>query len=100
MENPQSSAPGQAVSEPGILLYGTLWCGATQRVRRFLDRLNLSYRFCNIDVDKESANQVRWWTGGYTSHPTLSINGEILIEPSPEELTEALTRQGLIQTKA
>ena len=93
---PKPSTAGQVAPEPGITLYGTLWCGATQRARRFLERQKLAYRFRNIETEPEAANQVRWWTGGDTSHPTLFINGEILIEPSIEALTGVLTRQGLI----
>ncbi len=96
MAQPQPSTPGLVAPEPGVTLYGTLWCGATQQARRFLERHHLAYRFCDIETEPMAADLVRWWTGGDTSHPTLCINGEILIEPSLEALAGVLTRQGLI----
>jgi mycoredoxin len=80
-----------------VSVYGTRWCAATQLVRRYLDRYEISYSFRDLDRDTEAANQVRWWTGGYLSHPVLQIGGEILIEPLSNEINSALTRQGLIK---
>jgi hypothetical protein len=34
--------------------------------------------------------------GGYASHPTLQIGGDILVEPTMEELKWALAQNGLI----
>jgi mycoredoxin len=77
-------------------VYGTRWCAATQFVRRYLDRLNVPYQFKDMDHDPEAAGQVRWWTGGYLSHPTVQIGGDILVEPTSSELQSALTRNRLI----
>jgi len=96
MDQPQQNPVKPAGLPPGITIYGTLWCAATQRVRRYLDRQHLTYVFNDIDKDDEAANQVRWWTGGYASHPTLQIQGDILIEPSAEELEQVLIKKGLI----
>ena len=79
-----------------IVVYGTKWCAATQFVRRYLDRMGLQYTFRDLDHDVEAANQVRWWTGGYLSHPTVKIGGEILIEPMSNEIQAVLGRYGLI----
>jgi mycoredoxin len=79
-----------------IVVYGTKWCAATQFVRRYLDRMGLPYTFRDLDNDIEAANQVRWWTGGYLSHPTVKIGGEILIEPMSNEIQAVLGRYGLI----
>lgn len=96
MDQPQPNPSDPAIIQPDIIVYGTLWCAATQRVRRYLDRQHLTYTFHNIDKDDGAANQVRWWTGGYASHPTLQIQGDILIEPTTEELEQMLARKGLI----
>ncbi len=34
--------------------------------------------------------------GGYLSHPTVSVAGEVLVEPSLYELEQALSRVGLV----
>jgi len=64
-------------------------------VRRTLERLGIPYRYVDLERDPDSAAQVRWWTGGYVSHPTVYIGGEILVEPTTSELQLALSRSGL-----
>ena len=79
-----------------IVVYGTNWCAASQMVRRFLDRLGLPYLYRDMEHDLEAARRVQWWTGGAFSHPTLQIGGQILVEPSLNELDQALRRVGVI----
>lgn len=79
-----------------VVVYGTQWCAATQMVRRTLDRLNIPYRFRDMEADPSAASQVRWWTGGDATHPTLQIGGDILIEPTTSELKWALSKNGLV----
>lgn len=79
-----------------VVVYGTRWCAATQLVRRYLDRYGIQYVYRDLDRDKEAADQVRWWTGGFLSHPTVEIQGEILVEPLSNELNAALSKHGLI----
>jgi mycoredoxin len=78
------------------VVYGTGWCAQTQRVRRYLDRLGVPYDFRDMDEDQEAARRVQWWTGGTLSHPTVQIGGQVLVEPSLEEVDWALTRAGII----
>ncbi len=79
-----------------IEVYGTNWCAATQMVRRYLDRLGIPYIYKNMDTDQKAARQVQWWTGGNLSHPTIQIGGNILVEPSLDELRLALRQTGII----
>jgi mycoredoxin len=79
-----------------VVVFGTRWCAATQFVRRYLDRQGVSYTYRDLDSDPEAAKQVRWWTGGYLSHPTVQIGGEILVEPMSNELQAVLSRNGLV----
>jgi mycoredoxin len=65
-------------------------------VRRYLDRLGIPYVFKDMDSDQAAENQVKWWTGGYASHPTVQVSGDILIEPTTGEVENALARNGLI----
>ncbi len=78
-----------------VVVYGTRWCAATQMVRRYLERVGLPYRYVDLDMDPRAARQLRWWTGGTVSHPTVYLNGEVLVEPTLRELDWAITRQGL-----
>ena len=79
-----------------VTVYGTRWCAATQMVRRFLDRNNIPFRFRDMDADESAANQVRWWTGGNASHPTVQVGGQVLVEPSISELELALAQNDLM----
>jgi mycoredoxin len=84
----------RATPDVPIVVYGTRWCGATQLVRRHLERLGVPYRYIDLEQDPDAVNQLRWWTGGSASHPTVYVNGEVLVEPSIAEVTGALTRNG------
>jgi mycoredoxin len=83
-------------SAPSVEVYGTNWCAATQMVRRTLDRLGVAHIYHNMDDDPAAAKQVQWWTGGYLSHPTVQIGGNVLVEPSLDELRVTLRRLGVI----
>jgi mycoredoxin len=78
-----------------VTVYGTSWCAQTMAVRRMLDRLGIPYTYHDIESDPAASRQVRWWTGGDASHPTIQIGGEVLVEPTTSELQWALTRNGL-----
>ncbi len=92
----KTSSRGTTGNRANVTVYGTQWCAGTQMVRRYLDRLGIPYTFRDMDADPLAANQVRWWTGGDASHPTLQIGGDILIEPTTNELEWSLSRNGLI----
>ncbi len=79
-----------------VTVYGTTWCAQTQMVRRFLERYGIPYVFRDMDSDAAATNQVRWWTGGNASHPTIQVGGDILIEPSIDELQWELEEKGLL----
>ncbi len=79
-----------------IVVYGTAWCAASQMVRRYLDRLGVPYMYRDMESDPAAANRVRWWSGGYFSYPTVQVGGEVLVEPTLDELEWALARNGLI----
>jgi mycoredoxin len=78
-----------------IIVYGTRWCANTQRIRRHLDRLGVPYEYVDLDQNPEAVRQLRWWTGGSASHPTVYVGGEVLVEPSLSELDWALSRSGM-----
>jgi mycoredoxin len=79
-----------------VVVYGTRWCAASQPVRRYLDRLGIPYDYVDLELAPGAAAQVSWLTGGYVSHPTVAVAGEVLVEPSLGELRWALSRAGLL----
>jgi mycoredoxin len=88
----RAARPAISDREAPVEVYGTSWCAATQMVRRHLDRLGIPYFYHDMERDPAAAQQVRWWTGGYFSHPTVQIGGNILVEPRLDELDLALAR--------
>ncbi len=82
-----------------VTVYGTTWCAATGMARRYLEGLGVAYRFRDMDVDGEAEAQVRWWSGGDASHPTILVGEDILIEPNLAEIESALVKHGLIPGK-
>jgi mycoredoxin len=88
--------PSPAGPEQEVVVYGTRWCAATQYVRRYLDRHGVEHAFRDLDRDEEAAEQVRFWTGGYLSHPTVKIASDILVEPLSNEIQSALEKNSLV----
>ena len=79
-----------------VVVYGTSWCAATQMIRSNLERLGVPYRYIDIERDPAAAAQLRWWSGGRSSHPTVLVGGSILIEPTLDELDWTLNAAGWI----
>ena len=94
--NPIPNRPAPSNGGQRVDVYGTSWCAASQIVRRLLDRLGIHYVYYDIEKDTQAVQRVRWWSGGHPSHPTVQIGGEILIEPTTDELQWALERHRLI----
>src|SRR5579884_3985875 len=87
---------GPASWAPPVTVYGTSWCAASQMVRRYLDRLGVPYRYVDLEWDPNAAQRLRWLTGGYASHPTVAVGGEVLVEPTLGELEWALSAAGAV----
>lgn len=87
---------GRSIAPPAVpvVVYGTRWCAQTQMLRRYLERLGVPYEYVDLEQNPAATQQLRWWTGGYASHPTIYIGGEILVEPTVNELEWALSRRG------
>lgn len=82
--------------EGDIKVYGTSWCGMTQIVRRYFDKLNIPYSFYDLEDDHAAEKQLRWITGGYARHPTVVIEGQVLIQPEVDELQAVLKETGYL----
>jgi mycoredoxin len=94
--NPLPNRPAPSGGRKRVDVYGTSWCAASQSVRRLLDRLSVYYVYYDLEKDAQATQRVRWWSGGHPSHPTVQLGGEILIEPTLDELQLALARHDLI----
>ena len=77
--------------QPEITVYGTNWCPDCGRAKRILDEGQISYRWVDIDKDREGEKFVIQTNHGNRSVPTIVFaDGSILVEPSNAELSEKL----------
>jgi len=99
----QNSNPKTGRSDPSIpqhsnvIVYGTSWCGMSQIVRRYLDRTHIDYEYIDLDNNPGAISSLKWVTGGYARHPTVVIDGQVLIEPTIDELENTLIGGGYLE---
>jgi glutaredoxin len=75
---------------PNILLYGSTTCPDTIRARDFLDAHGASFEFKDVDATPEFNDYVASLNGGKRVIPTLRMENHTLINPSDDELSQAL----------
>jgi mycoredoxin len=80
-----------------LTVYGRRWCGISQMIRRYLDRLGVPYQYVDMDQHPEVEQQLAWLTGGRVRSPTIALGDQLLVQPSTQELTRALARRGMIR---
>ena len=74
-----------------ITIYGTATCPDTSRSRALLDALHLEYNFYNTDLDPAMARTAAALQNGGQKVPVIDLHdGTVLVEPSDDELTQAL----------
>ena len=79
-----------------VRVYGTEWCEDTHFTREQLDGLGIPYEYHDIEKEPEAAAWVKDMNGGKQITPTVDVLGEILAEPSEEELGSVLRSTGLM----
>ena len=78
-----------------ITVYGRPGCAISQMIRRWLDRRRIPYRYVDVDSNPEVRQRLAWQTGGRVRSPTVDIDGEVLVQPTIQELEWALRRSRL-----
>ena len=77
-----------------ITMYSTAWCGHCRRLKRQLDAEGIPYD--EIDVDREEhqayGERIAAKTGGYRTVPTVEVGGDLLVNPSLEQIRVALAQ--------
>jgi glutaredoxin len=79
-----------------ITIYGSNWCGYTQRALRQLDMLGVEYRYVDVDQDPQAEQRLADWGGGQAIRPALDLDGTILVNPDPETLEGELRERQLV----
>ena len=80
-----------------IKLYGANWCEDTTRTREQLDKLDVKFEYINVEKDAAANKHITDLNNGKRKTPTVDLGGKILIEPSNEEMEEALRSSGVLR---
>jgi mycoredoxin len=80
-----------------IIIYGSSWCGYTQRALRQLDGLGVAYKYVDVDADAEAETLIASWNNGRSIRPTLDLGGDHFVNPSPSQLESELRQRGHIK---
>lgn len=83
---------GTPANEEPILVYATSWCGDCRLAKSVLDERHAHYRWIDINRKPSAVETVLRLNGGYRTVPTIIFpDGRVLVEPSRQELEQALT---------
>lgn len=80
-----------------IKVYGADWCPLTKNTIAHLKAINVQFQYINIDRDRTAAKWVAEQNNGKEIKPTLDIDGQVLSEPTDDELDEVLMGKGLLK---
>ena len=79
-----------------VIIYGSDWCGYTQRALRQLDSLKVDYEYIDVDADPEAEQRIAGWNNGRSIRPTLDLGGDVFVNPTPAQLEAELKQRGLL----
>jgi len=78
-----------------ITVYGADWCGDCRRSKRLLAARGAEYALVDVDADRAIRDELT--ANGYPAIPVIVMpGGLVLIEPSDEELGEALNAMAAV----
>lgn len=83
------------MATPPIAIYGNLWCGITQMIRRALDRAGIHYEFVDLDQHPSVHARLNALSGGRIRTPVVYVGGDWLVEPNLRQVQAALARHGV-----
>jgi mycoredoxin len=84
------------VSNRLLKIYTTTSCGDCRMAKAVLDRAGVDYDEIDIDRTPDAVATVLEITGGYSTVPTILLpGGQVLVEPSRQELLAALDLEHL-----
>jgi mycoredoxin len=73
-----------------VIAYVTNWCPDCTRSRRVLQQMGVKFQEIDIESVKGAEQEMRSRNGGSGKVPTILIDDIVLIEPTDNELRDAL----------
>jgi mycoredoxin len=84
------------MSNRPLKIYTTTSCGDCRMTKAVLDRAGVDYEEIDLDREPDAVATVLAINGGYTTVPTILFpSGQVLVEPSRQQLLEALDLEHL-----
>lgn len=80
-----------------VTVYGADWCPDVRRSRALLDDAGVPHAYVDVEADPAAETLVRRVQDGARRIPTIVLpGGDVLVEPSDPELSDALADAGLL----
>lgn len=73
-----------------VTMFSTVWCGYCRRLKRQMDEAGISYAEVDLDEDPTHDDRIIAQTGGFRTVPTLEVAGRLLVNPTIQEVKDAL----------
>lgn len=90
----ENNGPDEAQNK--VTMYGSNWCGYTQRAQRWMRTWKIEHRYVDVDEDREAEALIASWNGGRAIRPTFDLGGEVLVNPDESTLKHELRTRGLL----
>ena len=82
------------MSEDGVMVYGTAWCGDCRRTKKLLERRGVEYAWVDVEEREGAGEEMLRLNGSDRRVPTLLFpDGSVLVEPSNAELGAKLDKR-------
>lgn len=85
-------------NDPGLTVYGAMWCKDCRRTSALLDRLAVDHLHVDLEAEPDRVDEARELAGIQRIPVVHFADGEVLVEPSDADLEAALAARGLITT--
>lgn len=89
--------PETEMATTEIVMYGSDWCGFTQRAKHHLDELGVPYTYVDVDENPDAEQLIASWNEGRAIRPTFDIGGEHMVNPATLTLEAKLREIGLLK---
>jgi glutaredoxin len=88
--NKLTKAEVAAEPDADVVLYCTPWCPACRKARAYLNEHEIEFVEIDVTRDRNAAQHLRNWTGGYETTPTFKVKGQIIINFDRDKLNKIL----------
>lgn len=79
----------------GVVLYCTRWCPSCVKARKWLFEHQIEFVEVNVGTSGKAAEQIKKWTGGTRTTPTLDIDGTIIVGWDQIKVAQILAEKGI-----